>query len=441
MRTTIEFPGGKTIPGILLSILVGCSAQKTTRNNAPHALQHEFVIMAYSGPPPGETTLPRYEEIAGAGIEVLVPANGIMNAEQNLKAMDLAQKAGIKIIPVDMRVFQVGSNPDISVDPAVIRDIANDYKNHPALAGYVIRDEPGTGMFPALKDICELFRKEDPRHEPVINLLPSYGSPVQLGIDDFRAYIASFIATVKPGLLSYDNYALREGLTWYEPWYNDLAVVREETKKSGIPFIVFIQSEGISHGLRVPNRAEILWQVNTSLAYGAHGFGWFCYWTPESDQGFQQEGTPPPLVEAHYNAMIDIQGRRTEVYDFVREANFYLKKAGNELLLWNNTDVARYEAGKMIEPGSSPVITPSGDAANLVIGTFKKENRCRIVLSNSRCDIPSVFTIQVSREWKITGILTSIDALPTGDNSSLLQWSLAPGGSVILELQPERKTK
>jgi len=38
-------------------------------------------------------------------------------------------------------------------------------------------------------------------------------------------------------------------------------------------------------------------------------------------------------------------------------------------------------------------------------------------------------------EWKIDGILTSIDALPTGDKSSLLQWRLEPGGSVVLELQ------
>jgi hypothetical protein len=289
-----------------------------------------------------------------------------------------------------------------------------------------------------LKEITGLFRKEDPLHEPVINLLPSYGSPVQLGSDDYPAYINSFITTVKPGLLSYDNYALREGVTWYDPWYADLAVVREETRKAGIPYIVFIQSEGIRNGLRVPNRAEILWQVNTVLAYGAHGVGWFCYWTPESDQGFKpEEGMPPPLVEAHYNAMIDINGKRTEVYDFVREANFYLKKAGKELLLWNNTDAARYEAGKMVEPGSSPVITPSGDSANLVIGTFKKENRCRIVLSNSRCDKPSVFTIQVSPEWKINGILTSIDAFPTGDKSSFLQWMLEPGGSVVLELEPK----
>ena len=226
-------------------------------------MQNEFIIMAYSGPPLEETNLQRFREIADAGIEILVPGNGVFNAGQNLKAMDLAQKVGIRIIPVDMRVFQLGLNPDISIDPTLIRDVVNDYKNHPALAGYLIKDEPAAGMFPALKEFTELFRKEDPLHEPTINLLPSYGSPVQLGSDDYPAYINSFITTVKPGLLSYDNYALREGVTWYDPWYADLAVVREETKKFRIPFIVFIQSEGIRNGLRVPNRAEILWQINT----------------------------------------------------------------------------------------------------------------------------------------------------------------------------------
>jgi hypothetical protein len=438
MMSNMKFPATGVILGFLFSILAGCTAGKTTKNNAPYALQNEFIIMAYSGPPLEETNLQRFREIADAGIEILVPGNGVFNAVQNLKAMDLAQKVGIRIIPVDLRLFQFALSPDIVVDAALVKDVVNDYKNHPALAGYLIKDEPAAGMFPALKEITGLFRKEDPLHEPVINLLPSYGSPVQLGSDDYPAYINSFITTVKPGLLSYDNYALREGVTWYDPWYADLAVVREETRKAGIPYIVFIQSEGIRNGLRVPNRAEMLWQVNTVLAYGAHGVGWFCYWTPESDQGFKpEEGMPPPLVEAHYNAMIDINGKRTEVYDFVREANFYLKKAGKELLLWNNTDAARYEAGKMVEPGSSPVITPSGDSANLVIGTFKKENRCRIVLSNSRCDKPSVFTIQVSPEWKINGILTSIDAFPTGDKSSFLQWMLKPGGSVVLDLQPE----
>jgi|WetSurMetagenome_2_1015567.scaffolds.fasta_scaffold70950_2 hypothetical protein len=425
--------------GILITLLISCGRGKAVHNNSQEqgksGLIDEFVIMAYSGPPPGEITLERFREIAESGIEILVPGNGIFTAEQNLKAMDMAEKVGIRIIPVDMRIMPMALKADILIDTGLIKEVVKDYKDHPALAGYVIKDEPGAALFPALKILSELFLKEDPLHEPLINLFPSYGSPVQLGFDDYRAYIAAFIETVKPRLLSYDNYALREGVTWFESWYSDLAIVREETKKVQVPFIVFVQSEGIKGGLRVPNRAEILWQINTALAYGARGFGWFCYWTPQPDQGFQQEeGAQPPIVESHYNAMIDLHGKRTGLYDFVREANLYLKKAGKGLLSWDNTDVARYEAGKMIEGGSSPLITPSGEHANLVIGTYMKDNRCRMVISNSRCEESAAFSIRTSSKWKISEVYTSICATPAGKDTSFTEWNLEPGGSVVIEL-------
>jgi len=427
---------------ILLTFLISCGTEKAvtrkSRENVKSELTDEFIIMAYSGPPPEEVTRERFRQIADAGIEILVPGNGIFNAEQNLKVMDMADKLGIRVIPVDMRVLPMALRPGITIDTTIIKEVVNDYKNHPALAGYVIKDEPGADLFPALKVLSELFYKEDPAHEPLINLFPSYGSPVQLGFDDYRDYITTFIETVKPGLLSYDNYALREGVSWYDSWYSDLTIVREETKKVNIPFMIFIQSEGIKGGLRVPNRAEILWQINTALAYGVRGFGWFCYWTPQPDQGFQQEaGALPPIIESHYNAMIDLNGKRTEVYDFVREANFYLKKTGKGLLTWDNTNVARYESGKMVEGGFSPLVSPSGERANLVVGTYMKDKRSRIVISNSHCEESSAFSIQISSKWKINGVFASIDASPAGDKASLLEWNLDPGGSVVIELQPE----
>lgn len=430
------------IPIILFAFMItGCSSDKNANNQYEEpeqsGLLNEFIIMAYSGPPLEEVTLERYQEIAEAGIEFLVPGNGTFNKEQNLKAMDLGLKTGIRILSTDMRIMPFTLEKKVTIDTAAIREVVNDYKDHPAFAAYVIRDEPSGDLFPGLRDISNVFRAEDPGHEPLINLLPSYGSPTQLGFDNYRTHIISFIETVKPGLLSYDYYALRDGVTWYDGWFNDLAIIREETQKVQIPFIVFVQSEGIKEGLRVPNRAEILWQVNTALAYGTHGFGWFCYWTPAPDQGFPQgDGAPPPLIESHYNAMIDLDGNRTEVYDHVREANLYLKKAGRGLLDWKNTDVARYEAGEMLEGGSSPVVTPKGDGANIVIGTFRKDNMLRIVISNSSCEESAMFSLQLSADWKLDEVFTSIDASPAGEKESLMEWIMEPGGSVLIDLKP-----
>jgi len=95
--------------GILIAFLAGCkTGTKSDSTVSPEnrsGLLHEFIIMAYSGPPLEEVSLDRYQEIEEAGIEYLVPGNGTFNEEQNLRAMNLAQEAGFRIIPIDMRVL------------------------------------------------------------------------------------------------------------------------------------------------------------------------------------------------------------------------------------------------------------------------------------------------------------------------------------------------
>ncbi len=151
------------IPGILFAfIITGCASDKNAKNQIEGAdrsgLLNEFVIMAYSGPPPAEVTLERYQEIAEAGIEFLVPGNGTFNEEQNLKAMDLGAKTGVRIIPVDLRLFPFALTPDIAIDTDAIKEIVNTYKDHPALAAYVIKNEPVGALFPSLRVISYFLR-------------------------------------------------------------------------------------------------------------------------------------------------------------------------------------------------------------------------------------------------------------------------------------------
>ncbi|MCK4749711.1 MAG: hypothetical protein KAT15_21800, partial [Bacteroidales bacterium] len=105
MKVIVKF----FVPLVLSILLISCGIEKTDdqENAGEHesGLLNEFIIMAYSGPPLEEVTLERYQEIAEAGIEFLVPGNGTFNAEQNLRAMELAEKTGIRIIPIDMRIM------------------------------------------------------------------------------------------------------------------------------------------------------------------------------------------------------------------------------------------------------------------------------------------------------------------------------------------------
>lgn len=396
-------------------------------------LTDEFLVYAYSGPPPAELNAERFSEIAESGIEILCPANGVYSVEQNLKLMDLAHDVGIRIIPADMRPLGLSYEPDMPVDTLMIKNLVDDYKHHPAMAAYLIKDEPGGDKFTALKNVSQLVSQLDHEHLPLINLFPSYASNEQLKAEGFRDYLTSYIKVVKPRLISWDNYALRLDATSYEPWFNDLQVVREESRKADLPYVVFIQSEGIKEGLRVPNREEILWQVNTALAYGVSGIGWFCYWTPLPAPG---EGIQPGLVETHHNAMIDLKGEKTEIYDYVKEANFYAREIGKELRVWDNYAVARYESGEMKGEGSSPILVPQGTEANVVVGAFKKGKRYILYISNSRCDSPARFKADLKPPFRIKGVKQHINSeLPKNPKKNREEWILEAGGSVILEIE------
>ncbi|MGM5470148.1 hypothetical protein ACS386_07715 [Flavobacteriaceae bacterium LMO-SS05] len=423
--------------GLLILFCIGCAGgpeKNIERGQKQTKLADEFVIYAYSGPPVEEVNIERYREIADAGIDVLVPGNGTFTIEQNLKALDLAHEVGIRIIPLDTMFYPVTA--ETYKNPKTISKLIAAYKDHPAFAGYLLNDEPTASLFPALKTVCDMFRAKDSVHEPYINLFPSYASPNQLGVEDFHTYISDYIETVDPGVFSYDFYALLEKSTLFDAWYSDLMMVREATQKANIPFIVFVQSQGIRGILRVPNRAEILWQVNTALAYGARGFGWFTYWTPTPTQGLVQKVEEEMVItEPHYNAMIDSTGKRTEIYNYVREANLYLRKAGRGLIGWENKEVARYESGKLLGTGSSPFVTPIGDEANLVIGTFRKGDKLRIVISNSNFDKPSKFSLNLSQNWKWDRVFTSINAKQKDKKEPLREWYIDAGGSVLIDLK------
>jgi hypothetical protein len=133
--------------------------------------------------------------------------------------------------------------------------------------------------------------------------------------------------------------------------------------------------------------------------------------------------------------MLDLHGNRTALYDHVREANLYIKEVGRGLTGWENEFAARFEEGKMLAGGSSPFLAPSGENACLVIGTFTRGKRARVAISNSRCETPASFSLNLSRGRQIKGLVASIDAAPGDDQTDFRKWILEPGGSVILEIR------
>ena len=59
----------------------------------------------------------------------------------------------------------------------------------------------------------------------------------------------------------------------------NLEVMREQSLAAGVPFWNFFNT--MPYGSHTdPTEAQLRWQINASLAYGAKGVMYFCYWTP-----------------------------------------------------------------------------------------------------------------------------------------------------------------
>ena len=423
-------------------LVSGCNSVKTTTTTnimkkTNIELIDEFVVVAFGGPTLEFTNLERFLEIADANIDIIVPGNQSDDGPSNLKALDFAEKAGIRALTWDKRVCPMAVTTNVPINHEIIQAMTDDYKNHPAFAGYVLRDEPDAGIFPRLSKMRELYLEKDPVHEPLINLFPSYANNEQLGADGFQDYLDKFISIVKPSIVSYDNYALladsiaspevkeqRE-----EVYFNDLKIVGETSRKAGIPFWNFILCAGVNcenkEYLRVPNRAEILWQANTTLAYGARGVCWFCCWTPKV-------ATMPgalALDEEYFGGMINGDGTKNPMYDYLKEENAFLRKNGRKLVDWDCVDTARYKNGKKVN-GNSPEAAPTGKDFDLVIGTYMKgDDRC-LVIANASYKKTAEFSLLPAEEFKKVKVIDTIDAKFDEEKEN---WKLSPGGCAIIE--------
>ena len=379
-----------------------------------------FVIGGAVGPPKNLRTPKRMKEIADSGINVIILLGGIPTVKETIEYMDVAQTAGIKILPPDKRCYSafMGGQNDVDASEKSIKAIVKDYSDHPGLFAYSIYDEPSCKQFTNLAKVLRLLEKNDKNHFGFINLFPGYASPAALGSPNFKEHVKSYVDIVKPSVLCYDHYSLRVN-KFDTGWYKDLEIIREESRRVKIPFWIYVLSEGIKKNLRVPTRPEILWQANSALAYGARGILWFCYWTPQA------------TTEAHHNAMIDLKGNKTPLYDYVREENIFLKDAGNKLLSWDNSYIQRYVKSKPVAGGKSPVVKPAGKNFDLTIGTFTKENLVRIVCVNDSVDKSLALSLVTNPEYKFLKIAASIDATKSKEKN--IELELKPGGCIILE--------
>ena len=338
-------------------------------------VQDRFVVSFWVDPPADSKMEARYKEIADAHFTVVLGGFGAGTVETVQRQLELCQQFDMKAVvawPADVPADQL---PD-----------------GPACWGYALRDEPSVADFPALREKADAVRKARPGKLAFINLFPDYANMKQIGVKDYDEYVSKFVEQVQPDVLCMDYYPMmkpdKDGRDGY---CGNLEVMRKYSLEKKIPFWNFFNC--MPYGPQAdPTESQIRWQVYTSIAYGAKGVLYFCYYTPGGGE-FPKGG-----------AIIARDDRRTRHYDEAQRLNFALKNLGPTLMKLTSTGVIRIkpeddEAAVVKKLKGTPIknikresMDPSND---YLIGVFKhSDGRRAVTLNNYRHDYAAWPTVE-----------------------------------------------
>ncbi|AMV40298.1 hypothetical protein [Planctomyces sp. SH-PL62] len=369
-----------------------------------------FPLMAWNHAPNDPAVLKRMRECGLTVAGFVEPA-----------ALDACRDAGLKAIVSDART---AGYDWAKVDPAVARprveSLIREVKDHPAVFGYLLRDEPSAAVFPGLAVVADAIRELHPGAWPYINLLPNYADPGQLGTPDYESHLKAFVETCHPPILSYDHYALFDGGGLRPSYFANLESMRRAGLEHQIPFWNIILTT--SHfNYRESTSADIRFQVYTSLAYGARGIAYFTYFSP--------------AIGNFRMGPIDQFGNETPTWAKLQNVNLQVARLAPTLLKLRSDAV--YHFGEVPTGGQAPGEQSLVESIEgpMLVGEFTHEDGSRYVMIVDKSFTESVACRPKFRTppSKIEQVSPYSGALQSYDGENI--W-LAPGQGVLLRLTP-----
>ena len=452
----------------------------------------KYPIGLWWPPPPEQTSDERYAEISAAGFNFVIGGNGVGNDDENLLALNAASANGLRFLLTDSRLRRIidGSTSSAAAATASeagtpspmrylleqegaeassrtasgpgeregtystaataenevmlrIQELLDLHAGNPALAGLNLYDEPGRGLFQILKDARQELQNKAPGELPYVNVWPSYAHESVLGTATYEGYLDRYMEVVQPPLLCFDHYPLLSGGGITGDYFYNWATIRRVSLREGVPSWVFIQSVGFDSAYpgfqdrRRPSEAEIRWQVNVSLAYGAKGIQYFTYWTPDS-----QPDDPLRFGQA----LIAPDGTQTVLYDYAKKVNAYLGVMGKALLPLVSESVVHAREERLplgAKPFKEDGYVSAVSGSQLILGRFLRPgvpdvryffvtNRSLARVAESRLALSR----SVRRAYKLdTGTGEFVGVSPqTADRRRYLGLKLAPGEARLYRL-------
>jgi len=370
-----------------------------------------------------------YKLIADAGIN-LIWSERYDDYEMAKYKLGISEQLDLKhIVPL-----WVEPKPNTAMQDADIarwKEIVDKYKDYPAVIGFDMRDEPPYSDLEILYWAREYIEGAITSNKfAICNLHPSWQlDPKYTGPNGYEHYLSTYMEGVKPKILSFDNYPLREinaapgvQIKANRDFINNLILIRDAALKAGIPFWGFIQAVSWPDN-RLATKDEMRWLDNMHIVFGADGFSYFLWADVDFYTGepVTADHVPTPRYE-----MIKQLNQELRAYDskFIpfRQDGFILKN-----LMANYSEVIPENLRKE-SYGHLKSIETTGEMIN---GCFEADGQKAVYLFNF--DITKPITAKIIFDSRTDFELWGKGGLEAGKKkSSSLVVSLEPGEGKFL---------
>lgn len=184
-------------------------------------------------------------------------------------ALDFAERTGVKVLA---GCYELETDTE---------NIVRRFMNHPALAGWHLKDEPSLQEFAGLGELAKKIKAIDKEHFVYVNLRPADATPSDMGTTSYSTYLNEYLRIIPVDFISFDKYPCqidKSGKNYVlDFWYDNLQVIADAGRKSGKEFWAFASSVKFEPEQAIPTIETIRIQMYTNLAYGAQGLQYFVY--------------------------------------------------------------------------------------------------------------------------------------------------------------------
>ncbi|MBP3773893.1 MAG: hypothetical protein ILA34_00915 [Bacteroidaceae bacterium] len=208
---------------------------------------------------------------------------------------------------------------------------AKKWKDHPAVWGMDIGDEPSALDFPYCGRLVREMEKMFPNQFIYTCLYPNYASVAensdnlalsQLGTSTYAEHIAAYCKHVPTDYICYDYYVYSSKNSLVPRAFENLQVVADACTGTQRSFWITLQVNSKFAELWTTEN-QLRYQAYTAMAFGAENIIWACY-----------------TLGWWKNQVVDIEGNKTEQYPKLQRVNAEIHRLSDHYMQYRRTNTA-----------------------------------------------------------------------------------------------------